>query len=158
VLFATRAGSTDVVVADVRRHTTRTLGPGTDVALSEDGTRLAVVNHCALRVASLTGSARADVPRPAAACDSLPGWSKGDSLLVFTRSQNETKTVLAVAADGSGQRTLAPVPASEVVWPAHCAGAGLYRYDWLLPDRAGVPQLVEPPQLPPDSAAAWRCW
>jgi Tol biopolymer transport system component len=165
-VFADRPGSAvpSVVVADLVRQTTRSLGAGTAADWSPDGRRIAVVVAAStrmgcgdLRIVALPGGHASRVARPPGACDGLPRWSDDGSELIFTRSQGAVDTVLAVAADGSGLRALLPVSASAVVWPDDCGRAFVYGPGWLLPDDTGAFQLVRRPQLPASSVQAWRC-
>jgi hypothetical protein len=165
-LFAVRPGSTtpNVVVADLVRHTTRILGAGTTAAFSPDGGRIAIVNTTSapkgcgdLRIVTLQEGRTSPIPKPSAACDRLPQWSRDGSKLIFTRTQATVDTVLAASPDGSDQHPLAPIPASSVVWPTDCRQIDGYQAGWLLPDNTGALQLIRRPELPTDWVTAWRC-
>ena len=165
-LFAARPGSAipSLVVADVARHTTRVLGPGTAANWSPDGRHIAVVvaasNRAAcgtLRIISPRGGVATRIAKPAAACDGWPEWSDDGARLSFTRSQAGTDRVFTVGSNGYGLRALVPVPASEVTWPTGCGQIYWHQSAWLLPDSTGTLQLVRRPPLPTNSVEAWRC-
>ena len=162
IIRQTSGGSLELVLADVARHKLRPAGAAAVATWSPDGKRLSVSPTgapCAVTwiVNAATTTRRPLVPARPRACWALVEWSPDATLLAFIGRRDDAIVRYTVAPDGSNMRRLPRASAADVAWPPDCRELFSYTGGWILRDSSGSPRFVEPPEIPDESYAAWRC-
>jgi eukaryotic-like serine/threonine-protein kinase len=109
-----------IVAFDRKGNVVRRVGepaPTGSVALSPDGTRVAVVRGGAIHV--LTVATGASIKLTAGPSDDQPVWSTDGSKLAFVATRNGAAGIYQIATNGSGKEALvsaAPVPPVAPGW------------------------------------------
>ena len=132
-------GAERVRIVNVATGKTRSRGPGSDVAWSPDGRRLATTVDASFAIAEPAcgtvwvvrrdGGGRRLLPRPPSGanepCDLWPRWSPAGRSIVFLRSTSEgggRGRLLSTRADGTHRQRVRALPLSRYRWPARCGG------------------------------------